>query len=132
MAAAGLLFAVTNVRFFFDSFPGALPGQAEIYLDNALVLRLHIVGGTLAILVGPMQFWSGFRDRHRNGTAALAISISQVSRLGRPPRSTSLEYLMEVCRLTSVSPYWPFSGVAPRSWLIAAFAPETGGHIANG
>ncbi len=65
MAAVVLVFAVTNVRFFFDSFPGALPGQAEIYLDHALVLRLHIVTGTLAIVVGPMQFWSGFRDRHR-------------------------------------------------------------------
>ena len=37
MTVGGLSFAVTNVRFFFDSFPGGLPGQAEIYLDNALV-----------------------------------------------------------------------------------------------
>ena len=34
-------------------------------LNNALVLRVHIVAGSLALLVGPMQFWSGFRDRHR-------------------------------------------------------------------
>ncbi len=72
MTVGGLSFAVTNVSFFFDSFPGGLPGQAEIYLDNALVylnnalvLRVHIVAGSLALLVGPMQFWSGFRDRHR-------------------------------------------------------------------
>lgn len=64
MSAAALLFAVTNVRFFTDAdFSTAL--QPQVYIDNALIIRVHIVGGTLSILTGPMQFWSGFRDRHR-------------------------------------------------------------------
>lgn len=27
-------------------------------------LLLHIAGGTLALFMGPFQFWTGFRDRH--------------------------------------------------------------------
>ncbi len=60
-----LLFAVTNVRFFTDAdFSTAL--QPQVYIDNALMIRVHILAGTLSILTGPMQFWSTFRDRHRN------------------------------------------------------------------
>ena len=64
MSAVVLLFAVTNVRFFIDAeFSTAL--QPRVYIDNALIIRVHIIAGTLAILTGPMQIWSTFRDRHR-------------------------------------------------------------------
>ncbi len=65
MYAVVLLFAVANVRFFTDAdFSTAL--QPQVYIDNALMIRVHILAGTLSILTGPMQFWSTFRDRHRN------------------------------------------------------------------
>ena len=64
MYAVVLVFVVSNVRFFTDAeFSTAL--QPQVYIDNALMIRVHILTGTLAILTGPMQFWSGFRDRHR-------------------------------------------------------------------
>ncbi len=64
MYAVVLVFAVTNLRFFTDAeFSTAL--QPQVYIDNALMIRVHILAGTLAILTGPMQFWSTFRDRHR-------------------------------------------------------------------
>lgn len=65
MYAVVLLFAVSNVRFFTDAeFSTAL--QPQVFIDNALMVRVHILAGTLSILIGPMQFWSTFRDRHRN------------------------------------------------------------------
>ncbi len=65
MYAIVLAFAVSNIRFFTDAdFSTALQPQA--YIDNALIIRIHILAGTLSILTGPMQFWSTFRDRHRN------------------------------------------------------------------
>ena len=64
MYAVVLLFAVTNVRFFIDAeFSTAL--QPQVYIDNALMIRIHVLSGTLSIVTGPMQFWSAFRDRHR-------------------------------------------------------------------
>ncbi len=65
MSAVVLLFAATNVRFFNDAdFSTAL--QPQVYIDNALIIRVHVLAGTLAILTGPMQIWSTFRDQHRN------------------------------------------------------------------
>ena len=46
MSAVVLLFAVTNVRFFNDAdFSTAL--QPRVYVDNALIIRVHIFAGTL-------------------------------------------------------------------------------------
>ncbi len=65
MYAIVFVFAVSNIRFFTDTeFSTAL--QPLVYIDNALIIRIHILAGTLSILTGPMQFWSTFRDRHRN------------------------------------------------------------------
>ena len=36
----------------------------EVYWTRRLLLFLHINGGTLALLAGPWQFWTGLRQRH--------------------------------------------------------------------
>ena len=65
MALAVLAFAVGNTRFFVDpDFSTALDPQ--VFIDNAMLVRIHILAGTFSILTGPFPFWAGFRNRHRN------------------------------------------------------------------
>ena len=63
MALLVLAFAVSNIRFFVDpEFSTAL--QSQEYIDNAMMVRIHIFAGTFSILTGPFQIWAGFRNRH--------------------------------------------------------------------
>ena len=65
MALLVLAFAVGNIRFFVDpDFSTALGPQ--VFIDNAMLVRIHILAVTFSILTGPFQFWAGFRNRHRN------------------------------------------------------------------
>ncbi len=63
MSASVLSIALVSTRYFLPGMPDAF--QPEVYSNHSVILRLHIAGATLAILAGPMQFWSGFRDRRR-------------------------------------------------------------------
>ena len=63
MYLMAILLVLMSVKYFAPGMPGAF--QPDVYIDYAWVLRTHIGAGMVAILVGPMQFWSGFRDRHR-------------------------------------------------------------------
>jgi uncharacterized membrane protein YozB (DUF420 family) len=58
-----ILLVLASSRYFAPGMPDAF--QPEVYLDYSVVLRVHIGAGIVAVLVGPFQFWSGFRDRHR-------------------------------------------------------------------
>jgi hypothetical protein len=47
-----LAFVVSNIRFFVDpEFSTAL--QSQEYIDNAMMVRIHIFAGTFSILTGP-------------------------------------------------------------------------------
>jgi len=37
--------------------------NAELYADKRIPLMLHIIGGTVALLTGPIQLWLGLTDR---------------------------------------------------------------------
>jgi len=54
-------YAVTIEHFAFD-YSEANFGR---FWPNRFWLLLHIVGGTVALFVGPFQLWSGLRDSHR-------------------------------------------------------------------
>jgi hypothetical protein len=69
MSLLALALVATSLRYFAPGMPEAF--QPELYVDYSWVLRGHIAGGMVAILTGPMQFWSGFRDRHRAWHRAL-------------------------------------------------------------
>ena len=49
-----------------DALPYFLPGEAADgrFRDRFGWLMCHVIGGSLALLTGPFQFWSGFRRRH--------------------------------------------------------------------
>ena len=63
MVLLALVPALMAVRYFAPGMPGAF--QPDVYPDYSWVIRAHIGAGIVAILAGPMQFWSGFRNRHR-------------------------------------------------------------------
>lgn len=39
--------------------------QPDIYIDRLTILRVHIAAGIVAVLAGPLQFVSGFRNKFR-------------------------------------------------------------------
>lgn len=69
MYVLALILALMSANYFMPGMPDAF--QPEVYLDYSWVIRAHIAGGIVAILAGSLQFWSGFRDRHRPGSVGL-------------------------------------------------------------
>lgn len=71
------------VHFWWDSAVRYLTNYSEAgyrrYWPNRLWLVAHIAGGTLALILGPVQFWSGFKLRwpraHRTLGYAYALGI---------------------------------------------------------
>ena len=60
LALLTLLFLIDDALPYFD--------VSEIsygrFWDRSGWLLTHVIGGSLALLVGPFQFWSGLRQRH--------------------------------------------------------------------
>lgn len=60
--------ALLGLRFFIkDAVPYMIDFTSEQYTrfwDVRWWLVAHITGGTVALLIGPFQFWSGLRRRH--------------------------------------------------------------------
>ena len=72
MLIAALLLSLVSTRYFQAGMPDA--HQPEIYIDHVLLLRTHIFFGIVAVLAGPWQFWTGFRDRFRNLHKAIGLT----------------------------------------------------------
>jgi len=56
-----ILFVLKYVLFYYRHYD---PASFEPYWPRRGWLFLHINGGTLALLAGPMQFWTGLRQRN--------------------------------------------------------------------
>ena len=54
-------FVIKYVVFYYRHYDAA---SFESYWPRRTWLFLHINGGTLALLTGPWQFWTGLRQRH--------------------------------------------------------------------
>lgn len=54
-------FVLKYVLFYFRHYDAA---SFDSYWPRRAWLFLHISGGTLALLTGPWQFWTGLRQRH--------------------------------------------------------------------
>ncbi len=78
-----LWFFNTNVLRYLSGFRSKVFGDS--FFNNQLWVTMHLIGGSLALLLGPMQFWPFFRNRflsiHRLSgkiymTGVLLIGIS--------------------------------------------------------
>lgn len=56
-----LWFFFDNIIMIFFGYRIALFGDS--FFNNQVWVVMHLVGGTFALLLGPMQFWKGFRNR---------------------------------------------------------------------
>jgi hypothetical protein len=54
-------FVIKYVLFYFRHYDAA---SFDSYWPRRLWLFLHISGGTVALLIGPLQFWTGLRQRN--------------------------------------------------------------------
>jgi len=58
-----VVFVVKYVLFYYRHYDAA---SFDTYWRRRFWLFLHINGGTLALLTGPFQFWTGLRQRNLN------------------------------------------------------------------
>ena len=83
-----LYFFMDNVIVFFYGYKSRIMGDS--ILNNQLFVVMHLVGGTMALLLGPTQFWPFIRNRflpfHRFagktymvGVALIGISAVRLS-----------------------------------------------------
>jgi len=65
VVAAAVAFVWKYVFFYYLHYnPASFAEGAANYWNMRLWLLLHISGGTIALLTGPWQFWTGFRARY--------------------------------------------------------------------
>ena len=60
LAIVGLRFFVTSALHYFVDFSQE---SYQIYWPNRWYLLVHVAGGSIALLSGPFQIWSGLRRR---------------------------------------------------------------------
>jgi uncharacterized membrane protein len=76
-----LFFLWTDVFVYLTGFRSKSFGTS--IFNNQLMVVVHLVGGTTALLCGPFQFWKGFRDKylklHRNMGKAYMIGGTMVA-----------------------------------------------------
>lgn len=81
-------FFLDNVIAYFYGYRG--PSFGNSIFNNQLWVVMHMVGGTMTLLLGPLQFWPSIRNRflsfHRmagkiymTGIALIGISASRLS-----------------------------------------------------
>lgn len=56
-----LWFFFDNIIMIFFGYRIAIFGES--FFNNQVWVVMHLVGGTFALLLGPMQFWKGFRNK---------------------------------------------------------------------
>lgn len=55
-------FFLDNVIAYFYGYRSQLFG--DTFFNNQIWVSLHMVGGTLLLLLGPLQFWNWFREKY--------------------------------------------------------------------
>src|SRR6476620_4287538 len=59
--AGSLYFFMDNVVAYFYGYRSRMWGNS--FFNNQLWVSMHMVGGTLTLLLGPLQFWHAVRKR---------------------------------------------------------------------
>lgn len=60
--ALSVYFFVTNVGIYFTGFHSRIFGTS--IFNNQLWVILHLIGGSIALLLGPTQFWPALRNKY--------------------------------------------------------------------
>lgn len=67
MAALATAVTVVSLRYLFSS-PETVTNQnfSRQFSDHIVMFLAHVLGGTVALFLGPLQFWGKFRNRRLN------------------------------------------------------------------
>lgn len=135
----GAMFTTLIVSRYLTFNPEVyFPEQRETYLDHRAGLYLHVIGGMLAMMVGPFQFIAGLRSRylslHRwlgriylTGSAtggAAGLYMAQFAYGGFPARIgfALLAAAWLTCGFMALQRVLTGRIAAHREWMIRSFA----------
>lgn len=62
LIALSVYFFITNVAVYFTGFRSKVFGNT--FFHNQVWVAMHLFGGTLALFLGPFQFWKYFRNKY--------------------------------------------------------------------
>jgi hypothetical protein len=64
MTLLAVFVAIMSFGYFALNPDTYFEQNRAVYVDHPILLLSHIGGGIVAILIGPFQFWTRFRNRH--------------------------------------------------------------------
>lgn len=82
MTVLSLLVSAASLRFLFLDLATAAPGLAIHGGVRELSFYLHVGGATIALLVGPFQFFTGIRNRHPSIHRAIGVTYISACFIG--------------------------------------------------
>ncbi len=63
MAVLAVGIAVFSLHYLRPGMPDGFPQQLDVFREHAVWFRLHVVGGAVALLLGPFQFLGKLRAK---------------------------------------------------------------------
>lgn len=136
MTVLCLLLVFSTLRYFRGDT--ATFFQPEVYADRIAVLRLHIVGGIVAALTGPLQFMSAIRNKYRAAHRTLGkvyiLAVLSGAVFGLIIATTALGGLVTQAGFSALALAWAFTTLKAyqcirvrnialhRRWMIRSFA----------
>lgn len=99
LIAASVYFFITNVAVYFTGFRSKTFG--ETLFHNQAWVVMHLLGGTLALFLGPLQFWKSFRNNYLHVHRLTGkIYMLGVGLVGLSALRLSLISFCEPCRVS--------------------------------
>lgn len=99
LIAASVYFFITNVAVYFTGFRSKVFGETLFHNQGWVVM--HLLGGTLALFLGPLQFWKSFRNKYLHMHRLLGkVYMVGVGLVGLSALRLSLISFCEPCRIS--------------------------------
>lgn len=99
LLALSVYFFLTNVAVYFTGFRSKFFGDS--FFHNQVWVVLHLFGGTLALFLGPVQFWKWFRTKYISLHRTLGkVYMAGVALVGLSALRLSLISYCHPCRVS--------------------------------
>ncbi|MBA4053564.1 MAG: hypothetical protein C0490_02530 [Marivirga sp.] len=99
LIALSVYFFITNVAVYVTGFRSNVFGDTLFH--NQVWVVMHLIGGTLALFLGPLQFWNAFRNKYLHLHRLLGkIYMIGVALVGLSALRLSLISYCEPCRVS--------------------------------
>jgi uncharacterized membrane protein len=99
LLALSVYFFATNVAIYFTGFRSKIFGNS--FFHNQVWVVMHLFGGTLALFLGPIQFWKYFRINYISLHRILGkVYMAGVALVGLSALRLSLISYCQPCRVS--------------------------------